>query len=176
MPNRIPWNSRTFRFDFPVDLFPEIVERARGLPARAEDLVRGVAARVLTRREPPPRDATWSIQENLGHLADLDGLFMGRLDDYEAGAAVVRAADMSNRATLEAEHNGRPIGEVLARLRRGRERIAARLEAMEPAMFARVAVHPRLKVPMRLVDCVWFQAEHDDYHLARVRELVRLFG
>ena len=29
---------------------------------------------------------------------------------------------------------------------------------------------------MRLVDMIFFQAEHDDYHLARIHELSRLFG
>jgi len=28
---------------------------------------------------------------------------------------------------------------------------------------------------MRLVDMILFQAEHDDYHLARISELARLF-
>jgi hypothetical protein len=31
-------------------------------------------------------------------------------------------------------------------------------------------------LPMRLVDMVFFQAEHDDYHLARISELMRLFA
>jgi hypothetical protein len=28
---------------------------------------------------------------------------------------------------------------------------------------------------MRLVDMLYFQSEHDDYHLARISELIRLF-
>jgi hypothetical protein len=36
-----------------------------------------------------------------------------------------------------------------------------------------VALHPRLKVNMRLVDMLYFQAEHDDYHLTRISELRR---
>jgi hypothetical protein len=31
-----------------------------------------------------------------------------------------------------------------------------------------------LKVQMRLVDMLFFQAEHDDYHLARISELKKL--
>jgi hypothetical protein len=33
-------------------------------------------------------------------------------------------------------------------------------------------LHPRLKVPMRLVDHLCFVAEHDDHHLARLWALV----
>jgi hypothetical protein len=51
-----------------------------------------------------------------------------------------------------------------------------KLEGLDPELFARSAVHPRLNVPMRLVDFVFFQAEHDDYHLSRINELLRFFG
>ncbi len=32
-------------------------------------------------------------------------------------------------------------------------------------------VHPRLKQPMSMVDLFFFIAEHDDHHLARIREV-----
>ena len=54
-------------------------------------------------------------------------------------------------------------------------RIVAQLEALSSADFSRTARHPRLQQPMRIVDMLLFHAEHDDYHLARIRELVRLF-
>jgi len=34
-------------------------------------------------------------------------------------------------------------------------------------------VHPRLKQPMRLVDHLFFVAEHDDHHMARIWEMIR---
>ena len=169
MPNRVPWTSRTFHFDFPSDLYPELIERLRGTPARAEEAARSVSGGVVTRRD----GDTWSIQENIGHLADTESLFMGRLDEYDQGLDTLRPADMSNRATHEADHNARPLQEVLSDLRAQRGRLVARLEALAPADFARVARHPRLNQPMRLVDMLLFQAEHDDYHLARIRELIR---
>jgi uncharacterized damage-inducible protein DinB len=172
MPNRVPWTSRSFRFDSPVDLYPELIERLRGTPARAEEIARTAPAAVLTRRD----GDTWSIQENLGHLADLEPLFMGRLDDFDAGTETLRPADMTNRATHEADHNARPIASVLSDLRTRRDRLIARLEALAPADFARTALHPRLQQPMRVVDMLFFHAEHDDYHLARARHLLRLFG
>jgi uncharacterized damage-inducible protein DinB len=172
MPNRVPWTTRSFTFDFPADLHPELIERLRGTPARAEEIARSLPADMLTRRD----GDTWSIQENLGHLADVEPLFTGRLDDFEAGVETLRPADMTNRATHEADHNSRPIAAVLSDLRAERERLVARLESLRPADFARQAFHPRLRTPMRVVDMLLFQAEHDDYHLARVRELVRLFA
>ncbi|MHC4100033.1 MAG: DinB family protein [Planctomycetota bacterium] len=172
MPNRVPWTERTFHFDFPADLYPELLERLRGTPARAEEIARSVPPYLLARRD----GDTWSIQENLAHLADVESLFTGRLDDFDAGAEMLRPADMTNRATHEADHNARPIASVLSDLRACREALVARLEALPPSDFAREALHPRLNKPMRVVDMMLFQAEHDDYHFARIRELIRLFA
>jgi hypothetical protein len=36
---------------------------------------------------------------------------------------------------------------------------------------SKAILHPRLKQPMRLVDHLYFAAEHDDHHLARIWEL-----
>ena len=171
MPNRVPWTQRTFDFDFPADLFPELLERLRGTPARVQEIAQALPANVLRRQD----GQTWSIQENIGHLADLESLLSGRLDDFEAGATTLRAADMSNKKTHEAAHNTCPIKRILNEFRTLRQQLVARLEALSPADFSRTARHPRLQQPMRIVDMLLFHAEHDDYHLARIRELVRLF-
>jgi hypothetical protein len=34
------------------------------------------------------------------------------------------------------------------------------------------SLHPRLKVPMNVIDLAYFVAEHDDYHLVRISELL----
>ena len=90
-----------------------------------------------------------------------------------AGKETLRAADMTNKKTEEAHHNDKPVDVVLASLRRERWKTVERLEELAPEDFAREALHPRLKTPMRLVDAMYFHAEHDDYHLARITELIR---
>jgi hypothetical protein len=45
--------------------------------------------------------------------------------------------------------------------------------AREPHRLSASAVHPRLQQPMRLVDMLYFVAEHDDHHLARMTALAR---
>lgn len=170
--SRVAWFERTFRFDFSARLYPEILERFRGTPARVGELIAPLSNTVLTRRDDQP----WSIQENIGHLADLDELFLGRLDDFDAGLPQLRAADVTNRKTHEAGYNLRPSAEVVGGFRRLRAEAMRRLEEVALAQFERVAIHPRLKQPMRLVDMVYFQCEHDDYHVARIRELMRLFS
>lgn len=170
---KLPWFERKFSFDFPIAWAPDLIERFRGTPARLEERLRGVPAPVLTRRE---REGTWSIQENAGHLLDLEPLWSRRLGDFLEGREELSAADLTNRGTHEAGHNDRPLGEILAAFRSARMREVERLEALTEADFARTALHPRLKTPMRLIDAVTFVCCHDDYHLARMGELMRLFG
>jgi hypothetical protein len=111
------------------------------------------------------------MQENAGHLLDLESLFSQRLDEYLAHAAQLHAADMSNRKTYDASHDDVELSLILRNFREQRMSLAERLDRLTPEVFARVSLHPRLNVPMRLVDMLYFQAEHDDYHLARISEL-----
>ena len=166
------WVERSFRFDVSVELFPTVLERVRGTPARIEEKVRQLPRELLTRRD----GDKWSIQEHIGHLLDLDALHLGRLDDYLAGAEVLRPADITNRATTEANYNQRDTVTVTRDFRDARRHFVGRLEAWDPARLEQSAIHPRLKQPMRLLDMVYFVAEHDDHHLARMTELVRKFA
>lgn len=165
-----PWFERRFRFDHLADTdFPFLVERLRGTPARIEDKTRGLPRELVARRA----GGAWSILEHVGHLIDLDALHDARLDDYLAAASVLRAADPENRKTHGARHDLRPLAELTLALRRERERLVSRLEAWDPDRLSVVAFHPRLQQPMRLVDMLYFVAEHDDHHLAHVTDLVR---
>ncbi len=165
----IPWVERTFSFDFPADVYPELIERLRGAPMRAEVMARGLPREVLTRRG----GTKWSIQEHIGHLADLDrATFLPRLKELEAGAEVLTPADMTNRATKDAGHSGVGIDDVVEEFRRTRSLVTTRLEAQVPLFFARAALHERLGKPMRVVDLLYFNAEHDDYHFERVSEII----
>lgn len=113
---------------------------------------------------------TWSIQQNVGHFADLEALFASWLDE---GATTLRPADMTDQKTNEANHNARETSEVLAGFRLLPEQFVTRAESLDTAYLARLAMHPRAHVPMRVVDTMPFHAEHDDHHLARIREVIR---
>lgn len=160
------WFEREFQFPFPTDIYPCLVERLGGLiPRVRERATRGGnwTARV---------DGKWSAQENLGHLADLEDLWQGRLDDFAAGAKVLRPADLENTATHAANHNAHQLSAVVDRLVLAREATVRKLAGLKPDDFAAVGRHPRLDKEMRLVDLLFFIAEHDDHHLARVAELL----
>lgn len=172
MAERIKWTERKFDFSFPSGLYPEMIERLRGTPVRLEERVGSLVPKILRRRD----GTRWSMQENAGHLLDLETLVSQRLDEFIAGASELHAADMSNRKTYEAQHNDVSISMILRAFRTQRMNLVERLDALAPDLFAHTAHHPRLNVSMRLVDMLFFQAEHDDFHLARISELRRLFG
>jgi uncharacterized damage-inducible protein DinB len=165
--NRTKWFERVFDFSMPISVFPSVLERLRGTPARLEELARAVPAEALTAK----RGGAWSAQEHVGHLYDLDELHDARLEDYARGLDALRPADLRNRKTEEAGHNSAPLEELLARFRTARAEFGRKLEALDEEELARTALHPRLGVRMRVVDMALFVAEHDDHHLASIREL-----
>jgi quercetin dioxygenase-like cupin family protein len=162
------WFERTFPESLPVARAPAILERLRGTPARVEETVLGASRAALTRRS----GTSWTAQEHVGHLGDLEALFCARLDDFDAGAAALRPTDLDNRATTEAGHDRRDLAELLRRFRAARARLVARLSSWDPARLARTALHPRLQRPFSVVDHAHFVAEHDDHHLAAIRALL----
>ena len=159
------WLDRRFDFNQPVGVFPPLLERLRGTPVRAKDLVAGISETVLATRV----NGKWSVKEHLGHLIDLQPLDERRLNEFLDGAGVLSAADVQNRATENANHRNVPIAEIIRRLGIGREQLTRRLEALTEIELKRNALHPRLQTPMRLLDWLYFLAEHDDHHLAKAR-------
>jgi hypothetical protein len=166
-----PWFERQFPLSLTASLLPVIVERLRGTPARVEERLTPLPETVLTRRS----GTTWTIQENAGHLLDLEPLWQRRVEDLLQRQAELAAADLSNRRTHEANHNATPLATLLGDFRRAREALVARLDTVDEGAAAHVALHPRLRRPMNLVDHAHFVAEHDDYHLARISELLAEF-
>jgi uncharacterized damage-inducible protein DinB len=166
------WFDRKFELGLKPDAAPELLERLRRAPDRLAGAIRGLPPEILTRKP----EGKWSIQENAGHLLDLESLWDHRLDDYEAGASDLHPADLENRKTHEASHNDRPIAGILAEFGAVRGRIVERLARMTPAELSRTALHPRLRQPMSVVDLCFFVAEHDDHHLRTIEEMISSFA
>jgi uncharacterized damage-inducible protein DinB len=163
------WFERTFDFSFGPELYPNVCARLRGTPSRLEEIVRGQPSEIL-RNKPATK---WSAQEHAGHLLDLEPLWIARIGDYAAGSSVLTTADLTNRKTDEANHNARPLEQILCGFRKARAELLQHAEWSNPNLFARAIPHPRLRKPMRLVDHLFFVAEHDDHHLARIWELIQ---
>jgi uncharacterized damage-inducible protein DinB len=171
--SRVPvWFERKFEFSFPVEVWPNVCARLRGTPARLEEGLGEHSREILIGKV----DGKWSAQEHAGHLLDLEALWLARVGDYVAGSEQLTVADLRNRKTDEADYNARGLEEILAEFRAARGKLLKRVGELDASLFARTIPHPRLKTPMRLVDHLYFVAEHDDHHLARIWELVKDVG
>jgi uncharacterized damage-inducible protein DinB len=169
--NQIPlWFDRKFEFSFPVELYPNMLARLRGTPARLEDMLRGRSHSLLIAKA----QGKWSAQEHAGHLLNLEPLWLARVQDYFAGSPQLTVADLQNRKTDEANYNAQPLETILTEFRSARMKLLKGAEEVDASLFSRAIPHPRLKTPMRLVDHLYFVAEHDDHHLARIWELVTM--
>jgi len=162
------WFDRTFETSFPVELYPNLNARLRGTPARLEDVMRSSSPAARTRKP----DVNWSAQEHSGHLLDLEELWLTRTHDFILRKDELTPADLRNRKTNEANHNSRPVDEILDQYRKARQKLLATIQTIDPASFVQTLPHPRLRTPMRLIDHLYFVAEHDDHHLAVIWELV----
>jgi uncharacterized damage-inducible protein DinB len=162
------WFERGFDFSFPVELYPNICARLRGTPARLEEVLSAPAHELLTWKA----EEKWSAQEHAGHLVDLEPLWLTRVEDYVARSDQLTPTDLNNRRTDEARYNAHHRQKILADFRGARGRLLERVDELDVSLFGRAIPHPRLKTPMRLVDHLYFVAEHDDHHLARIWELL----
>ena len=169
MISQTPWFERKFDFNFPVGLFPVILERLRGTLLQLGMMMKNISEEKASHKD----GKHWSIKEQVGHLYDLEELWYGRIEDFLSGKETLLAADMSNAKTEQANHNSRSLPELMKQFFDARNKLITKVENIDEATAAITALHPRLQKPMRLVDSLFFVSEHDDHHLTKIRELLK---
>lgn len=169
---QVKWFDRKFNFDIKQNIFPSIIERLTGTPLRLQEKLKSLPSIMLTNKI----NNSWSIKENAGHLIDLEPLWQGRLQDIINGQIELRPTDLQNSQTTSANHNNTPREELINNFKQQRQKTIFLLEDIDEPTVFKSALHPRLKTPMRTMDLFLFVAEHDDYHLARITELIKLQG
>jgi hypothetical protein len=168
---RTKWVDRTFTFDFPEGWIFNILERLKGTESRLRVMLAGIGDED-TAWQPGEK---WSIRENVGHLYDIDLLHDGRLDDFMAGKEILRAADMTNALTNASKHNTRTLADLIHDFSVKRNGFITKIQRLDDTIHMQTALHPRLQVKMRPVDVAYFAAEHDDHHLASIREILEKY-
>lgn len=161
------WVERKFNFEFDFSIYPEFIKRLKATPNILDSLIKSIPLGLHKIR----RNNEWSIQENVGHLITVDDLFIGRLDDYESNAKSLKPADVSGAGTNKENYNSKNIQNLLYLFCEKRTGYIHRLENANPNLFNKSAWHPRLEKPIRLCDMLYFQAEHDDYHINKIKYL-----
>lgn len=147
--------------------YDNILERLAGTDIRMRHKIGGLSTEDLTRS-----GGGWSIQVHAGHLLTLENLWLNRLHDFEKGHEILTAWEQTNLETEQARFNEQSIDEIVQSFSDRRSGLVKRLRDHSGQEEALQALHPRLKTPMRLLDMVYFVAEHDDHHLASMEKLI----
>jgi uncharacterized damage-inducible protein DinB len=169
MITQTPWFERKFNLDFPIGLFPVIINRLEGTLPRITAMIKNTSDEALTSKP----NNEWSVKEQVGHLYDLEELWYGRVEDFLTGKKVLKAADLRNTKTHEADHNTKKIDELMKLFSSERSKLIEKVRDIDEVAASATALHPRLQTPMRLIDHLFFIAEHDDHHLTKIAELLR---
>lgn len=166
------WFDKKFQFQLSPDKYDSILEKLNENPEIISRLVSSLPKEILTKRI----ENSWSIQENVGHLIDLEGLHTGRIDDFIAGEKMLRPADLNNSKTDEANHNSKYIDDLLKELKLARENFIDRMKNLDSEILKRSSIHPRLNQSMRPIDMAQFVLEHDEHHLQTIKKLIKILS
>ena len=110
----------------------------------------------------------WSINKEIGHLLDLEPLWLERANQILNNNPNLAVADLTNKKTNEANHDDRNAKDLVTEFSKNRQRFVELLRNAKDADLEKSSVHPRMGTPMKLVNLAYFVAEHDDHHLAKI--------
>ena len=160
---RTEWFKRKFQRIDDNGLLPGIIERLEGTPARLHYKLKSHSEEGRS-----SIDSKWSLKDEIGHLYDLEELWLGRVNELINGNDLLRQADLTNRKTNEANHDSKSVKELIEQFSIQRKKLVSALRQCSDKEIEHEAIHPRLGTPMKIIDLAFFVAEHDDHHLAQI--------
>ena len=160
--------ERKFDFGFRKEYLPFLIERIKTSAPRIEELVKNISDTELSKK----LNNQWSVKEHIGHLIDLEELHEARIDQFAENLTELRAADMSNKKTYEANHNQQNVNDLISEFRKVRNQFIGKLESFDENKLEHKALHPRLHKQITIVDLVYFVGEHDNHHLTLISQLI----
>jgi len=108
------WFERKFSHGMPAWMFPNVIERLRGLPARLEMQIGLLPPRILTWRE----NEKWPIQEHVGHLLDLEEYDENFVQKPALHPRLQQPMNVGDLAIFAAEHDDHHIAAMTALMRK----------------------------------------------------------
>jgi uncharacterized damage-inducible protein DinB len=162
------WFDRKFDFSFDTDHYTAVYERLKQAPDTLKLLIINIPEDKLTDKP----DGKWSIKEHTGHLSVLESIWRIRFHDILESKPVLTPADLTNKATTEAGFNSHTLSSLLDQFTAERKATLSLLDSIDVSDGSKTSLHPRLQQPMRIIDMVYFVAEHDDHHISVIRELI----
>lgn len=160
------WFEREFQFGLSPGMLPFFIERLSYASMRMEQKVNGISDTRLSEKI----EGKWSVKQNIGHLAEVDEIAMKRIDEMLTGSKIMTSAIFEPKK----DYNLMSVDEVIQMFKKNRLANLKIYKNLDEKNLAKSSLHPRLKVIMNPVDLAMFYAEHDDYHLVRINEILLL--
>jgi uncharacterized damage-inducible protein DinB len=164
---RTKWFERKFAIIEDSGLLPAIIERLEGTSIRLVGKLETLNPNTTIVEE----KGKWSIKKEVGHLIDLEPLWLARMKEILTGKKDLMIADLNNTKTHEANHNGKSFFDLVNDFSTNRQILVNLLRGLREEDLDKAAKHPRLGTPMRIIDLAYFVAEHDDHHLVQITYL-----
>lgn len=161
------WFERKFVFDFGMEKFPELLERLEKSILKFRETIQDTPA-VLLNYKPAGK---WSIKEHIGHLWILEPLWQKRFLEIKENKTGMSPADLNNTATDNASFNQYNIEKIANDFQLERKHTIRLLESFNKKDLSNSLYHPRLNQPMRIIDLMYFVAEHDEHHLNHILKI-----
>jgi uncharacterized damage-inducible protein DinB len=165
--NTSKWFERKFDFNFGVEEYPLIYQRLQQAPDMLAALLLHKPEQQLSHQP----GGKWSVKEHVGHLVVLESLWRARVRDIVEKKHMLTATDLDNKATTEAGFNNYRLALLLEQFAGERRETLSLLDGIDTSALSHTSLHPRLQQPMRIIDIMYFTAEHDDHHLGVIRNL-----
>lgn len=169
---RQKWTAHRFNLDIHPGWSHNILTRVTDTVVRLRHHCDHMSEAELTLKP----DGGWSIKEHIGHLIDLEELHHKRLVEFSELRQELSGADMLNIKTEKADHNSSSMQNLLNEFNESRVEFLETFRLLPKNSLEHLAMHPRLKVPMKPVDLLFFVAEHDDHHLTSILEIKQMFS
>lgn len=163
------WFERKFDFSFNVNEFTTIYQRLQQAPNTLAAILLNKPDHTLVHQP----DGKWSVKEHTGHLSILEPLWRTRIHDILEKKPILTPTDLDNKATSEAGFNEYGITELVRKFIEERRATLSLLHSINVQDSSQTSLHPRMQQPMRIIDILYFTAEHDDHHIAVIRELIQ---
>ncbi len=162
------WFERKFNFDFGMEKLPELLERMEKSVLKFRKIIQDKSEEQLNYKP----DGKWSAKEHIGHLWILEPLWQKRFSEIKDNKTEMSPADLNNTATDNAFFNQYEIEKILSDFQQERQRTIQLLKNFKGEDFQQSLYHPRLKQPMRIIDLIYFVAEHDKHHLNAISKMM----
>ncbi|HRP56993.1 GNAT family N-acetyltransferase [Agriterribacter sp.] len=164
----VNWFDRKFDLSFGMELYGVLLERLQSAPKMFIQINETLPEEVGVFRY----KNKWTIKENIGHLTLLEPLWQKRFEEIKKSIYEMSPADVSNRATDKMNFNTFSLRELLSAFTGQRAKTINLLNSLQESDLTKRSIHPRLQQPMRIVDLMYFVAEHDQHHLNAVLNII----